>query len=259
MTTTLAAPTATVAEALAALDRDGYCIAQGLLPPDRLAAVREAFDPLVASTPGGRNSFEGYRTRRVYAPFAKTRVLDQLALDPLVLGVLDELLGQYQLSQPVAISIGPGEKRQAYHTDDQVYPLPRPHAEVVANVMWAIDDFTEENGATHVVPGSHRWTDRRPTEDEPCARAVMPAGSALIWVGSLYHCGGENQSDRPRLGVAMEYCASWLRPQENHYLSIPRAVVRDLPERLQELLGYNVHGILGNVDGRHPKKYLAED
>jgi ectoine hydroxylase-related dioxygenase (phytanoyl-CoA dioxygenase family) len=238
------------------LDRDGFAIVEGMLAPAELAAIKAELQRLVGVTPEGRNDFEGFATRRVYAPFAKTRVLDGPATHPLVLGVLDRVLGRYQLSQPVVISIGPGETAQSLHTDDQVYPLSRPHDEVVLNVMWAIDDFTEENGATHVVPGSHRWSTRRPDSSTPTTRAVMPGGSVMFFVGQVYHGGGANQGAHPRMGVAMEYCASWLRPQENHYLGTPRPVVRELPDRLQELLGYNVHGLLGNVDGRHPKKYL---
>jgi ectoine hydroxylase-related dioxygenase (phytanoyl-CoA dioxygenase family) len=164
------------------------------------------------------------------------------------------------LSQPVAISIGPGETAQNLHTDDTVYPLPRPHEEVVTNCMWAIDDFTEENGATHLLPGSHR--DAPEPEDRfdysKTVRAVMPAGSVCIFIGSVFHAGGANHSNRPRLGVAMEYCAGWVRPQENHYLSVPRSIVRDVSPRLQELLGYSLHGLLGNADGIHPKKFLVE-
>ena len=238
------------------LDRDGFTIVEGMLSPERLEATQAELQRLVAETPEGRNDFEGFSTRRVYAPFAKTRVLDDPATHPLILEVLDRVLGRYQLSQPVVISIGSGETAQSLHTDDSVYPIARPHDELVLNVMWAMDDFTEENGATHVVPGSHRWTARTPDRSTQTTRAVMSGGSVMLFVGQVFHGGGANNSARPRMGVAMEYCASWLRPQENHYLGTPRSVIRELPERLQELLGYNVHGILGNVDGRHPKKYL---
>lgn len=258
----LHASTATVAGVCDRLDADGYAIIEGLLSPEGAAAKKAELERILTETPEGRNDFEGFRTRRIYAPFAKTRVLDEMALHPLVLGALDHVLGEYQFSQPVAISIGPGETAQTLHTDDGVYPLPRPHGEVVTNAMWALDDFTVANGATHVLPRSHGGA---PTPEDrqdysQTVRAVMPAGSACIFVGSLYHAGGANHTDRRRLGVAMEYCATWVRPQENHYLSCPRSVVRALPERLQELLGYNVrNGLLGNADGRHPRKYLARD
>jgi ectoine hydroxylase-related dioxygenase (phytanoyl-CoA dioxygenase family) len=257
--THLEAASATVRDVLARLDEDGYAIVEGVLSPAELGAVKADLERLLADTPEGRNDFEGYSTRRVYAVFARTRVLDYPATHPLVLGVLDAVLGNYQLSQPVVIGIGPGETAQDLHCDDQVYPLPRPHDQVVVNVMWAIDDFTEENGATHVVPGSHRWQQRRPDARTATARAVMPGGSIMFFVGQIYHGGGANLTQRPRIGVAMEYCASWLRPQENHYLAVPRDIARGLDPRLQELLGYNLHGLLGNVDGRHPRKALLRD
>ena len=123
--------------------------------------------------------------------------------------------------------------------------------------MWALDDFTEANGATHVVPGSHRWVDRRPDEDTSSVRAVMPAGSVMFFLGSVFHGGGANTTDRPRLGVILEYAAGWLRQQETHLLAVPKETVRTLPQRLQELLGYNIAPpFIGYVDGRHPLKYL---
>ncbi|MEO6042888.1 MAG: phytanoyl-CoA dioxygenase family protein [Tepidiformaceae bacterium] len=173
--------------------------------------------------------------------------------------MLERLLGSFQLSAPQAIQIGPGETAQPLHRDDGVYPIARPHRELIVNTMWALDDFTEANGATHVVAGSHRWQDERPEEGTPTLRAVMPAGSLMFFVGDVFHGGGANTTDRPRLGVILEYVAGWLRQQENQYLAVPKETVRQLPQRLQELLGYNVHGnLVGNVDGRHPLKSLAE-
>ena len=171
--------------------------------------------------------------------------------------MLDQVLHEYQLSAPTGILIGPGEPAQVLHHDDAVYPLPRPHDQVVVTCMWPFDDFTDLNGATRLVPGSHRWTDRRPDESTEVTIAEMPAGSVMFYVGTLWHGGGANRSDRPRLGVVLEYAASWLRPQENHILGVPHEIVATLPERLQELLGYNVYPpFLGYVDGRHPRRLL---
>jgi len=167
------------------------------------------------------------------------------------------VLGHYQFSAPVGIEIGPGEAAQSLHRDDGVYPLPQPHSDVVVNTMWALEDFTVANGATRLVPCSHRWIDRRPDESTPTIAAEMPAGSMMIYLGSVWHGGGANTTDRPRLGVILEYVASWLRPQENHLLAVPREVAATLPERLQELLGYNIYPpFLGYVDGRHPRRLL---
>lgn len=241
----------------AGLDSDGYCIVERFLSSDEAAAKRLELTRILEATPTGRNSFEGHTTKRVYNLFAKTRSFDALAIHPLVLEVLDSALGSYQLSAPTGIEIGPGEKAQAIHRDDAIYPIRRPHQELVLNTMWALDDFTEENGATHVIPGSQRWIDQQPDESTATVRAIMPAGSVMFFLGGVLHGGGANLSDRPRLGVILEYAAGWLRQQENHVIGVPREVVGTLPVRLQELLGYNIHPpFVGYVDGVHPRKFL---
>jgi len=240
---------------------DGYVIVEGMLDDGDLAAKRADLERILATTPTGRNDFEGFATRRVYALFAKTRSFDHSALDPLLLGVLDRVLGHYQLSAPVGIQIGPGETAQVLHRDESIYPLPPHEAPVVVNSMWPLDDFTEANGATRLVPGSHRWPhDRRPGRDDDVIVAEMPAGSMLVYLGNLFHGGGANRTDRPRLGVILEYVVGWLRPQENHCLAVPQDLARRLPPRLQELLGYNIYPpFLGYVDGRHPRRVLDPD
>jgi ectoine hydroxylase-related dioxygenase (phytanoyl-CoA dioxygenase family) len=238
---------------------DGYVIVEGVLSPAEVEAARRDLQRVLNETPTGRNDFEGFSTQRVYALFAKTRSFDAIAIDPLVLGVLDRALVHYQLSAPVGIQIGPGEKAQILHRDESVYPLPQPHPNVVVNSMWPLDDFTEANGATRLVPGSHRWEPgQRPGPEAEIVVAEMPAGSAMFYLGNLWHGGGANTTDKPRLGVILEYVVSWLRPQENHCLAVPRTVIAGLPERLQELLGYNIYPpFLGYVDGRHPRSVLA--
>jgi ectoine hydroxylase-related dioxygenase (phytanoyl-CoA dioxygenase family) len=240
------------------LDNDGYSVVESLLSPERAATIRAGLREILDATPTGRNDFEGFQTRRIYAIFAKTRVFDDLALHPLLLAVLDGVLGpSYQLSAPTGIEIAPGEKPQFLHTDDAIYPLPRPHGEVVLNTMWALDDFTAENGATRVVPGSHRWTARVPLDPDETVPITMPAGSVLFIRGTLWHGGGANTTERPRLGVLLEYAAGWLRQQENHVLAVPPEIVRTLDPRLQELLGYGIHPpFVGYVDGRHPRRVL---
>ncbi|MGE5597149.1 MAG: phytanoyl-CoA dioxygenase family protein [Hyphomicrobiales bacterium] len=253
-------PSASVDDVCARLDADGYAIVEGVLSAEETRAKYDALRRVLDVTPGGRNDFEGFSTKRIYAFFAKTRAFDGPAIHPLVLGVLDRVLGNYYLSAPQGIQIGPGETAQPLHRDDSVYPLPPPHPELVVNTMWALDDFTEANGATHVVPGSHRWTDRRPGPGDPAERAVMPAGSVMFFLGSVFHGGGANTTDRPRLGVILEYCAGWLRQQENQLLAVPRETVRQLPERLQELLGWGIcPPFIGAVDGQHPRQLLARE
>ena len=258
--TRVPAAEATADVVVAGMERDGYCIVENLLPTGEVAAVRRSLQDVLAATPSGRNDFEGFKTQRIYALFAKTRAFDEAAINPLLLGVLDQVLGgHYQLSAPTGIQIGPGEKAQVLHRDESVYPLPREFPNVVVNTMWALDDFTSENGATRFVPGSHRWTDRQPGPDDEIEEAVMPAGSVAFYDGKVWHGGGANRTAVPRLGVILEYVASWLRPQENHILAVPREVAASLPERLQELLGYNIYPpFVGYVDGRHPRRYITE-
>jgi len=260
MTLVRLGPDAPASDVAASLDELGYALVEGVLDPADTAGRLAALDGLFAATPTGRNSFEGYHTQRIYAVFAKTRAFDDLAVHPVLLAALDHALGpHYQFSAPVALQIGPGEAAQVLHRDEDVYPLTKPHPPVVVTSMWALTDFTEENGATRLIPGSHRWPeDRRPAPDgSEAVDATMPAGSVLIYLGGLWHGGGANTTDRPRPGLLLEYVVSWLRPQETHLVAVPPEVARALPERLQELLGYNVYPpFLGYVDGRHPGRIL---
>ena len=259
MTATVSAVTSTGEEIAAKLAEDGYVIVTGMMSDDDVATARADLDRVLTTTKTGRNPFEGFSTQRVYALFAKTRTFDQAATHPLLLDVLDRVLGHYQLSAPVGIRIGPGEKAQILHCDDSIYPLAKPHPTVVVNTMWPLDPFTEENGATRFVPGSHLWEPgRHPTDADPVATAAMMPGSAMFYLGSLWHGGGANQTARPRLGVILEYASAWLRQQENHCLAVPHEVVAHLPQRLQELLGYNIYPpFVGYVDGHHPRKVLS--
>lgn len=246
-----------VDDVVGALDRDGCVVVERFLDDAKVTALKEELAPFRAVTPEGRNDFEGFATRRVYALFAKVRGFDELAIHPLLLGVLDRVLGHYQLSGPVGIDIGPGESPQGLHRDDQVYPLRWPHQQVVLNTMWALDDFTEDNGSTVIVPGSHHSAPEDRPDDSEVITAVMPAGSVMFYSGTVWHGGGANRTDQRRLGVILEYVASWLRAQENHVVAVPPEVMRTLPPRLQELLGYNIYPpFLGYVDGRHPRRTL---
>lgn len=247
-----------VDEVVRRLDADGYAIVEGLIPHDEALAIGVELRRLLDGVPEGRNFFEGFRTRRLYAIYGKTRILDPLTLHPLVLGALEHVLGpHFQLSGPTGIEIGPGEVEQILHRDEDIYPVPRPHPQLVTNVMWAFDDFTKENGATRLVPGSHRRVEQ-PPDDAPRVYAEMPAGSVMLYVGSIWHGGGANTTDATRLGAAIEYAAAWLRQQENHMLSVTPDLARTLPKRLRELLGYNIYPpFVGYVDGRHPDRAIG--
>jgi ectoine hydroxylase-related dioxygenase (phytanoyl-CoA dioxygenase family) len=251
-------PDASADEVGRAVDELGAAIVERFLTPEKVAALKDELAPHREATPLGRNDFEGFVTRRVYSLFGKMRGFDELAIHPLVLGVLDHVLGpHYQLSGPVGIDVGPHETAQHLHQDDVVYPLPFPHQPVVLNTMWALDEFTEHNGATRVVPGSHDTPASQPPDEADAVPATMPAGSLMFYVGSVWHQGGPNDTDERRLGVILEYVVSWLRAQETHLLAVPQDVARTLPRRLQELLGYNIFPpFLGYVDGRHPIRTL---
>jgi ectoine hydroxylase-related dioxygenase (phytanoyl-CoA dioxygenase family) len=246
-----------VDDTVAELEAQGYATIPDAISTEQVESARRELERILEATPLGRDDFEGRKTRRVYALFAKTRALDALATHPVVLGVLDRVLGHYQLSAPAAIAIGPGEVAQPLHPDDAIYPMARPHQELVVNVMWPLEQFTEANGATRIVPGSHRWVDQQPGPATQTATLEMPPRTALIYLGSVWHGGGANRSPHSRLGVVLHYASAWLRPVENHVLAVPPDAAKALSPRMQELLGYNIYPpFIGYVDGRHPRRLL---
>ncbi|GAB3205762.1 phytanoyl-CoA dioxygenase family protein [Nocardia tengchongensis] len=241
---------------LAALERDGYVILPDLLSPAELDEIREAVAPLLDRS--GRNNFEGHATQRVYSVLNKTRSCDRIADHPRVLALLDRLfMPNYLLSMLQVINIQPGENAQMLHTDDGFYPLPRPRKPLGAATIWAIDDFTADNGATDVVPGSQLWGDELPDESTPREPVVMRAGSCVFFGGTLWHGGGANRSANSRLALTAQYCEPWLRPQEAFTLSMTRDTVRAVSEDIRRMLGYSIHPpFIGQVDGMHPKRLL---
>ena len=224
------------------LETSGYTIVQDAIPPRLVTELADALleiekqDGIVP----GNNSFEGARTVRIYNLLARHPVFRRVpVLEPLlsiVEGVLDDGCLVSSLS---SIAIDPGEGPQPLHVDDTLYNLPRPHEAIVCNSMWALTDFTEANGATRIVPGSHRF-EARPeygVHYESIA-AEMPRGSLLIWNGSLWHGGGANQTGTRRVGIAMNYCAGFLRQQEiNSLIDITVSKTREsaVRERIKAL------------------------
>lgn len=241
---------------MAALARDGYVIWEKLLDAEQCREIREVVRPWLGHT--GRNSFEGRRTQRIYSVLSRTRVCDRLVDHPRVLAGLDRLLmPNYLLSALQAINIQPGESAQLAHHDDGFYPIPRPREPLAAATIWAIDDFTADNGATVVFPGSHRWGKRRPAPGDKPVPVVMPAGSCVFFVGTLWHGGGANTSATDRLAVTAQYCQPWLRPMEAFTLSVSRDVARTVSDDIRRMIGYSIHPpFVGAVDGLHPLRLL---
>ncbi|CAM3879455.1 phytanoyl-CoA dioxygenase family protein [Smaragdicoccus niigatensis] len=243
---------------LAAVQRDGYVILPDLLTSTELDEVREAIAPYLDRR--GRNNFEGHTTQRVYSVLNKTSSCDRIADHPRVLAILDRLLmPNYLLSMLQAINILPGEQRQMLHCDDSFYPLPRPRAALSAATIWAIDDFTADNGATDIIPGSHLWGHEMPA-DLDRKPVVMSAGSCVFFLGTLWHGGGANRTQGSRLALTAQYCEPWLRTQEAFALSMTKETVRRVSEDIRRMLGYSIHPpFVGQVDGMHPKRLLEDD
>jgi ectoine hydroxylase-related dioxygenase (phytanoyl-CoA dioxygenase family) len=207
------------------------------------------------------NSFEGTRTLRVYNLLARGELWWQVPIHERVLPVVESVLDPGCLvSSLSSINIGPGEVAQPIHADDQLIPIPKPHPPTVCNTMWALTDFTEENGATRLISGTHLADTSpdygKPYDSEP---ALMRKGSVLVWHGSRWHGGGANRTDRRRVGIAMNYCAGYIRQQENQQLGIPPALVARMPSRLKELVGYGIYsGLIGHIDKQSPASLLPK-
>lgn len=246
-----------VDEQHARLMRDGYIILEDMVPRETLDTLRSDAQPWLESM--GRNLFEGELTQRIYAVPAKLRAADPFIEHPLVLAHLNRLFQpNYLLSQAQVINIKPGSPSQPLHMDDSFYPWPRPRPPIGAATVFAVDDFTEDNGATVAIPGSHLWGEGRvPEASDKRAKAVMPAGSCILFLGNLWHGGGENASAADRLAITAQYCEPWARTQENFFLSVPHETVASVSENIRRLLGYSIHPpFMGMVNGMHPKRVL---
>ena len=253
----------TLAAHAARIDRDGYTVLERVIEPELVDALTDDLDRLEAFygiTPSD-NEFEGSHTVRLYNLLALGRLYEAIPVHPNVLPIVDRVLDAGCLvSSLSSIAIGPGESAQPIHADDQLIPLTKPHVPTVCNTMWALTDFTEANGATRVIPGSH-LRDHNPDYGAAydSVAAEMPAGSVLVWHGSLWHGGGANTTDERRVGIAMNYCAGWIRQQENQQLGIPREVAARFSPRLRQLCGYGVYnGLIGHIDKHSPAEMLGD-
>jgi len=240
------------------LDVKGYAVLPSIVGDHVLGQIRAELAPYLGGRLLGRNDFEGRRTERVYALLAKAPSVAELVAHPRVISIIDQLLEPgYLLSANLAINLHPGETAQALHYDDAFYPLRRPRPPISVSVIWAIDDFTADNGATQVIVGSHRWDNRQPRDGDAVVPVIMPAGSALVLAGTLWHRGGANESAASRLAITPQYCQPWARQQEQMVLAVPQALAEQLSPPVQRLLGYSIRPpFMGHVDGMHPLRLL---
>jgi ectoine hydroxylase-related dioxygenase (phytanoyl-CoA dioxygenase family) len=252
-----------IAGHLERIEDQGYTIVEDAIDVGFVAALNEDLLRLeleLGIVPAS-NTFEGTHTTRIYNLLAHGPDFEEVPVHPAILpiceGVLDEGLLVSSLS---SIAIGPDESPQPIHADDQIIPLPKPHPPTVCNTMWALTEFTEANGATRIIPGSHK-ADASPDllSHYDSIPAEMAKGSVLVWHGSLWHGGGANTTQRRRVGIAMNYCAGYIRQQENQQLGLPLTTVRQFSLRLQQLVGYGVYsGLIGHIDKKVPANLLLE-
>jgi ectoine hydroxylase-related dioxygenase (phytanoyl-CoA dioxygenase family) len=242
----------------------GYVVLERLIDRQRVASLVAAMNRTEEryGFSYARTSFEGYNTVRINNLLVYDETFWDVPLQQEVLqiaeGVLDrELL----LSSLCTLTMGPGQAAQPLHDDMQQLGLARPGPTLAVNAIWALSDFRTDNGATHVVPGSHRF-DHSPSYggDAATVAATMPAGSVMIFDGSLWHKGGANNSDDRRYALSCYYCAGWLRQQENLQLGIPQDTAARFPRRLQELCGYSIYkGQYGHIDNKDPITLLGRE
>lgn len=247
-------------DALAHIEEFGYAVFPQWLSKERVARLGSDLlhdvHPIRELMPPER------KTVRAHNLLGKTRCVDDLVCDPRLVAVVQGMLGSnVQVSVVAYFDLLPGAKAQGLHQDDGLWPIPRPHPPFVANAVVAIDDFTVENGATTLVPESHKWHDTpvRQPPDVETVQVEMEAGTMLIWTGALWHGGGENRSNRSRRAIDINFNLSYLRQQENQFIGIPRDQLPKMPDRLRKLVGYQ-HGLSfvgpGMVDLRDPLQML---
>lgn len=260
----LGAPNADANILASALLADGYVIAPGLLDPvstDRLCAE---LDSHFEAASFGRGMFYGAETKRFGGVLKRSREARELAMHPIILRVVERAIGAWcqclQLNLTQAIEIYPGARVQAPHRDQDMWAGPKGEMQYMVNAMWALDDFTAENGATRLWPKSHLGDQEAMLPDEEAVPAVMPRGSACLFLGSTLHSGGANRSAMPRRGLIISYCLGWLKPWENQWLAYPPDVARNFSPELAALVGYRQHlPSLGNYEGQCPSVLLADN
>ncbi|MDB5584961.1 MAG: phytanoyl-CoA dioxygenase [Bradyrhizobium sp.] len=242
---------------------DGYCIVDGAVAPDTIAALDGEFDPRFATTPFCEGGFYGARTKRFGALLRRSQYVAALVQHRLILDVVEAVLSPYcqriGLNLTQAVELHPGALAQIPHRDEDLYGGPKGEVEYQVNVIWPLTPFTAVNGATLVWPGSHRIGARSDPGGEYGLAAEMAPGSALLFLGSTLHGGGANLTDNVRRGIIVGYCLGWLKPFENQWLVYPPDIARHFDSELAALVGYAQHlPNLGNVEGQCPSILLRD-
>ncbi len=236
------------------LGRDGCVVIDRLVEPEVLDRVRDEMAAYIEACPTSADDFGGRKTRRIGALIARSETARDVVMNDMVLGTASRVMSQvasFQLHLTQIIAIGPGQEAQPIHRDQwafDFFPFPKGY-EVQLNTLWAMDDFTEENGATRVIPGSNHYDDKLRFRHQDTEGAEMERGSVFLYTGSVYHGGGANQSDAVRMGLNVTYNLGFLRQEENQYLSCPREIAATLPKDLLRLMGYQMGAYaLGYID-----------
>lgn len=250
-------PTSSPADVGAATLQDGAAVVENVVSASLVDAIAgELREHLNTFGHKSRRDFSGHNTNRCHHVIVESPSSVELISHDMVMGVADEILlphcESYQINSITAIEVCPGQKVQNLHRDDCVFPVQIPGLEMMIGCMWSLTDFTEENGATHVVPGSHRHIAMDATIDlSRREQAAMPKGSVLFYLGSTLHGAGANNSDGARLGMINGYSLGWLRQEANQYLNVPLDVARTYDDRMRCLLGYTTHDRLGDRLGKY--------
>lgn len=243
---------------------DGFTVIENAAAPDLVDGLIGALLRIEKEHNLGpaKTSFEGFKTLRINNLLTYDDIFWEVPLHENVLPVVEAIFDkECLLSSFCSLVLGPGQEAQPMHEDTQLIPLPRPHIPITLNAIWALSDFRSDNGATRIVPGSHKL-DHAPEygRQYDSVVATMPAGSVMLFDSALWHAGGANESDGRRFAFSCAYCWGWMRQQENLQLGIPKEVAARFPRRLQELCGYGIYkGQFGHIDNRDPIELLGRE
>ncbi|KPI40983.1 uncharacterized protein AB675_7958 [Cyphellophora attinorum] len=246
----------TIRADIEAVLRDGFVIIPDCFTKDEAAEARNEIMRLLGESPrGGRNSFEGLNTNRIYSLLNKSRVFDKFTILPRVLALNDYFLDPgYLLSAFHTININPGEVKQNLHHDDGYIQVPRPRAPFGAAIMVALDEYTAANGATRIIPGSHNWGSERQGKEEETVPALVPEGGVVYFISTVIHGGGQNTTTKPRMSATVQYCNPYIRPIENQILAVDPRKLDELDSRIVDMMGYKeMKPFMGYVDALNPR------